>query len=343
MRTVRLGKTGLMVSCVGFGGIPIQRLSEDDSVAVVRRCLDLGVTFLDTANAYGPSEERIGKAIAGRREGLVLATKTQARDAATCREHLELSLKRLGVDYIDLYQFHNISTEEQFQQVIGPGGAMDVVREAQAAGRIGHIGVTSHAMDAALMMVASGMFETIMFPFNFITREPMEKLIPLCRANDVGFIVMKPMGGGMLEDANLAFKFLRDFPDLVSIPGIESAHEMEENIAIMEGTEPLTDAERVRIEELRAELGTRFCRRCDYCQPCPQGIPINTIVNMKSFLKRFPPDRFFAMMGDVVAKAEGCLECGECEGRCPYQLPIRTIIKENVALYHERRAGYHPA
>jgi len=343
MRKVRLGKTGLMVSEVGFGGIPIQRLTDDDAVALVRRCLDLGVTFIDTAYGYGTSEERIGRAIQGRREGLILASKSPARDAATFSQHLDQSLRRLGVDHIELYQFHNVSTQEQFDQVVGPGGALQAAREAQAAGKIGHIGVTSHSREAAVMMAGSGLFETMMFPFNFVTSEPLERLIPICRQNDVGFIAMKPMAGGMLENATIAFKWLRQYPDLVPIPGIEAPEEMEEIVALMQGPAALSDAERAEMQRLMDELGTEFCRRCDYCQPCPQNIRISTLMNMKSFLKRFPPERFFAMMGEVVAQAEECQDCGECEARCPYHLAIRAVMRENMALYAERRAQYRPA
>lgn len=343
MRRVRLGKTELMVSEVGFGGIPIQRLTDEAAVEAVKRCLDLGITFIDTAHGYGTSEERIGRAIRGRREGLILASKSPARDGATFGQHLALSLERLGVDVIDLYQFHNVSTQEQFDEIVGPGGALEVAREAQAAGKIKHIGVTSHSLELAIMMAASGLFETMMFPLNFVTQEPLERLIPTCRQHDVGFIAMKPMAGGMLENATIAIKWLRQYPDLVPIPGIENAAEMEEIVAIMESAEGLTDSERAEMQRLADELGTEFCRRCDYCQPCPQEIPISTLMNLKSFLKRFPPERFFGMMGEVVAQAEDCEDCGACESRCPYRLPIRSIMRANMALYAEQRANYRPA
>lgn len=343
MRKVRLGKTGLMVSEVGFGGIPIQRLTDDAAVAVVQRCIELGVTFFDTARGYSTSEERIGKAIRGRREGLILASKSPARDGDTYRQHLEQSLQRLGVNHIELYQFHNVSSQEQLDQIVAPGGPLDVAREAQAAGQIGHIGVTSHSHETAITLVESGFFETLMFPFNFITQEPLASLIPACRRHDVGFITMKPLGGGMLENATIAFKWLRQYPDLVSIPGIEAVTEIEEIVAIMEGPAEITASERAEMRRLTDALGTRFCRRCDYCQPCPQGISISTMVNMRSFLKRFPADRFFAMMESIVTRAEGCADCGECESRCPYELPIRAMMRENAALYAERQAQYRPA
>lgn len=335
MKTMRLGRTNLTVSEVGFGGIPIQRLSDERGVEVIRHCLDLGVTYLDTAHGYGTSEERIGWAIAGRREGLVLASKAPARDAATFRQQMDLSFQRLGVEYIDLYQFHNIATREAMEQVLGPGGAMEAAREAQAAGRIGHIGVTSHSMEIALELVATDEFATMMFPYNFITTEPRERLIPLCRAHDVAFIAMKPMGGGLLEDATLAFKYLREEPDVISLVGLEAEAEIDEIVAIMEGPAGLNAEELARMAASRERLGSRFCRRCDYCQPCPQEIGISTVLNLRSFARRFPPERMRGEWGQALAgQAERCLECGDCESRCPYNLPIRQMLKEITHWYH---------
>lgn len=339
MRQVELGQTGLRVSEVAFGGIPIQRLTEDEAVAVVRRCLDLGVTMLDTAHGYGTSEERIGRAIAGRREGLVIATKSPAREAGPFREQMELSFRRLGVDYIDLFQFHNISTPEALAQVLAPGGPMDIAREAKAAGRIGHIGVTSHKLEMAIEMAGSGLFETLMFPFNYITNEPAQELIPLCREKGVGFIAMKPMGGGLLEDATLSFKYLRQYAGVLPVVGIERIAEIEEIVGILEGDTAFTPAEEARLAEIVAFLGTRFCRRCDYCQPCPQGIQISTVMSIKSFARRMPPERVFGeAMRATVAQAETCIECGECAARCPYGLPVPEMLAQNAAWYNEQMA-----
>jgi aryl-alcohol dehydrogenase-like predicted oxidoreductase len=225
---VRLGKTDLMVNKIGFGGIPIQRLTEDEAVAVVNRCLDLGVNFLDTANAYSTSEERIGKAIKGRRQDVYIATKTGARKKEEIEAHLELSLKRLGTDYIDLYQFHGVNDKATIDKILEPeDGLYRVFEEARRAGKIRHIGITSHQIDTARAEVKTGRFETIMFPFNFITCEPADELLPLCREHDVGFIDMKPMGGGMLENAAVAFKYLFQFPEIVLIPGIQDKYEIE--------------------------------------------------------------------------------------------------------------------
>jgi predicted aldo/keto reductase-like oxidoreductase len=319
---------------VGFGGIPIQRLSEADAVRVVRRCLDLGVTFIDTANGYTTSEERIGKAIAGRRDEVVIATKTGAWDRELAWEHLELSLQRLGTDYIDLWQFHGVSTFEKYEHILAPGGAMETAQEALAAGLVRHIGITSHSMDVALHAAPSGHFESMQFPFNYVTNEAADRLLPLCREHDLGFIAMKPFGGGLLNRATLSIKYLLQFEGVVPDPGIEKLSEIEEIAGIVEGDWAMSAEEQRDLEAIRAEVGTRFCRRCQYCLPCPQEIQIPTVLNIRSFYKRFPTVR---VVGGGIARAvdgaRGCVQCGECEERCPYKLPIIDMLAENVAFF----------
>ncbi len=325
-----------MVSRVGFGGIPIQRPSEAEAIRVVQRCLELGVTFFDTANGYTTSEERIGKALAGWREQVIIATKTGARDRVTALEHLELSLKRLNVEVIDLWQLHNVSTFEIYEQVLAPGGALEAAQQALEAGRVRHIGISSHSMDVALEAVPSGHFETIQFPFNFVTHEPAQQLVPLAREHDVGFIAMKPLGGGLLSDANLCIKYLLQFDHVVPDPGIEKTGEIEEIAAIVAGSWEMSSQEREEIERIRQQLGTRFCRRCGYCEPCPQGVRISVIMNLRNLWKRLPAGRLASTWAtDSVATARDCIECGECEEKCPYQLPIRDMLVENIAFYEK--------
>jgi len=341
METMRLGKTELVIPRLGFGGIPIQRCIEDEAVAVVKRCIDLGITYLDTANGYTTSEERIGKAVAGRREKAIIATKSSARTREGVDEHLKLSLKRLGTDYIDVYQFHNISDTESFNTVKAPGGALDLLKEAKSAGVIRHIGVSSHSMDMAKEMVKSDIFETIMFPFNFITSEAADQLLPLCKEHDVGFIVMKPFAGGMLDNATIAFKYLLQFPEAMTIPGIEKIEEIEEIFRITEGPWQMTAEEEAEMQRMKDELGTKFCRRCQYCQPCSTEIPITMVMTSPSFHKRMPPERFFSgNIAETMEKAASCIECGDCEDRCPYHLPIRETIAERVAWYQTLKAEY---
>jgi len=376
MEKMRLGRTEMMVSKLGFGGIPIQRISEDAAVAIVKRCLELGITFLDTANAYTTSEERIGKAIEGRkRDEVIIATKSTSRSREGVADHLRLSLEHLGVEYIDLYQFHQVGDFKSLEIVLDPNGPMAVVEEAKKAGVVKHIGVTSHQIDVAKDLVKSGpmavveeakkagvvkhigvtshqidvakdlvksdRFETMMFPFNFITSEPADELLPLCREHDVGFIAMKPLAGGMLDSVTISFKYLLQFPEVVTIPGIEKIHEIEEIAQVLDRPPELTEAERLEIQRLRDELGTKFCRRCDYCQPCTEGIPISTVMVSSSALNRLPPERLFTgMFADAVERAVNCTDCGDCEERCPYHLPIREMMAEQVPLFQEAKRKY---
>jgi uncharacterized protein len=341
MKKIRLGRTDIMVTEIGFGGIPIQRLEEEDAVAVVKRCIELGINFFDTANAYSTSEERIGKAIKGQREKVILATKSQSHDSEELSRHIELSLKRLGVDYIDLFQFHGVSDFKSLDKILEPDGVMAVVKKAQADGKVRHIGITSHQLDVAKKAVISGRFETLMFPFNFIATEAADELIPLCRKHDVGFICMKPMAGGMVDKARVAIKYVLQFPDIVTIPGIEKVSEIEEIIKIAESSPKITRAEKLEMKNIRETLGSRFCHRCDYCRPCTMHIPISTVLSMKSFYRRFPSDTVFSpSFARAMAKAAECSDCGECETRCPYHLPIREIMKEQIEWYRELISNY---
>lgn len=344
MDKVRLGRTNLMVSQLGFGGIPIQRLSTDDAVAVVRASLDAGITFLDTAHGYGTSEERIGLAIQGRREGLVIATKAPAAEPALFRQQVETSFRRLQVEHIDLLQFHGVSSFDKYAAIVQPGGPYDIACALRDAGRVGHIGVTSHNLSVALQMVRDDRFETLMFPFNFITREPLDELIPLCRQHDVGFIAMKPVGGGLLWDIDTAFRWLRQVPDVVPLVGMQSLAEVAQNVGLMEGPAVLTAEDEALIAQRTRELGTRFCRACDYCQPCPQGIAISSVLRIQSFFRRMPAERFYdAETEQNIATAETCKSCGDCESRCPFELPIREMLRENTAWYRQMQARPHAA
>jgi len=341
MDQIRLGKTGMMVSKLGFGGIPIQRVSEGEAVAVVQKCLDLDITFFDTANVYTTSEARIGKAIKGRRKRIVIATKSTSRSREGVEGHLNMSLERLGLDYIDLYQFHQVGDFKSLEIVLDLKGPMAVLEKAKKAGVIKHIGVTSHQIDVAKEAVKSDRFETLMFPFNFIACEAADELLPLCHKHDVGFIAMKPLAGGALDNVTIAFKYLFQFPDVLPIPGIEKPHEIEEIVQVLQRSWEMSDAERSEMQRLRGELGNKFCRRCDYCQPCTQEIPISTVMVIKSAIRRLPPERLFTgMFADAVEKTADCTECGDCEERCPYRLPIREMLHESVQCFQAAKQKY---
>jgi hypothetical protein len=341
MEKIRLGRTGMMVSRLGFGGIPIQRDTEEEAVAVVKRCLDLGINYIDTANGYSTSEERIGKAVAGRRNKVYIATKTGGRTREEVEKHLALSLQRLQTDYIDLYQFHGVNNQKHLDLILESNGLLKVVEKAQKDGKIRHIGITSHQIDIARKAVASDHFETIMFPFNFVTDEAATELIPLARQHDVGFIAMKPLAGGMLDNAAIAFKYLFQFPDIIPIPGIEKTSEIDEIAGILEHSPKLSKADKTQMDRMKAELGKEFCHRCDYCQPCTAEIPISTVMTSPSFAKRLPEERFYSdMIVKAMEAAAKCVDCGKCEERCPYKLPIREVLKDRVKWFDAKKKEY---
>jgi predicted aldo/keto reductase-like oxidoreductase len=344
MKTVRLGKTDLEVSRVGIGGIPLMRPPEAEAIRVVQRALDLGVTFVDTALGYRDSEIRVGKALSGRREQVVIATKGGGQDKATALGHIDLSLERLNTDYIDLWQFHNVSSFEKYERVVGLGGGLEGALQALQAGKVRYIGLSSHSLDVALEAVRSGLFETIQFPFNYVSDEAVEELLPLAEAHDVGFIGMKPFAGGQLGDANLSIKYVLQFPWVVPDPGVEKVKEIEEIVGIVESDAwKLSPQEGQEIEQRRAELGTRFCRQCEYCLPCPQEVYIPMIMIVRGMWALWPQELFRDpewWFSKAVMSGKNCVECGECEAKCPYNLPIREMIVENIAFYERVAAGH---
>jgi predicted aldo/keto reductase-like oxidoreductase len=331
MKKVRFGKTGLMVSRVAFGGIPIMRVSKDEAVKIVRKTIDLGINFIDTAHGYTDSEEKIGEAIKGtRREDLVIASKSPAKDKKAFNEHLDLSLKRLGVEYIDIYQLHNVATKADKEAVFAPGGAVEGLEEAVKAGKVRFPAFSSHHFPTAIELMKTGKFASVQLPFNYIDAEAVDKAIPLAKELDMGFIAMKPMGGGLLDSASLAIRFLMQYDNVVPDPGIEKVEEICEIAAIVEKNESLSAEDKAEIEKQKTEFGPSWCHRCDYCQPCPQGIGISNALCMKSALKRMPPERARAFVGPAIEKARTCLECGVCVSRCPYKLDIPGLLKERV-------------
>ncbi len=331
MRQVTLGRSGLKVSAVGFGGIPIQRLSQDEAISVIRRALELGVNFIDTASRYGDSEEKIGAAIRGRRNGVVLASKSPERTRDGILAEVDRSRRRLGVEKVDLYQLHGVSKPDAWERASGPAGALEGLKEARERGWIDHIGFTSHSLDLSLELVEEEAFETIQFPFNLVTAGPRERLIPRARDRNLGFIVMKPLCGGMYTNANLAFKFLNSFPDLVPIPGIERAEEIEEIVGVVKSAAVLHGAEKQGAERIARELGKLFCRRCGYCMPCPEGVPVQLAMIFESLLERLPLEKLVGTRAPEIAEGVAkCVECGTCEEKCPYDLPIIETIHRNA-------------
>jgi predicted aldo/keto reductase-like oxidoreductase len=328
-----LGRTGLKVYPLGFGGIPIQRVSEDEAIRVVRRCFELGVNYYDTARGYSVSEERIGKALEEVREEVILATKSGRRTKGEVLKELEISLTNLRTDWIDVYQLHGVSSKETWDQVTAPGGALEALYQAQEEGRIKHLGITSHHPSLLTKIVEEDVFETIMIPFNYLATEPAEKLLPICHKMNVGTVIMKPFGGGAFSNANTALKYVLGNENVdVVIPGMMTVAEVEENVKVSLDDLTLTKEELMSIEKDGEELGKQFCRACDYCQPCQQEIPISWVLRAESqFLKRMGwTPRFESRFEEAKEKVATCIECGECESRCPYQLPIRELLPEKI-------------
>ncbi len=327
MEQIILGKTGLKISRMGFGGIPIQRIDKEGTKKLLEKMRDAGVNYIDTARGYTVSEEYLGYALAGMRDQFVLATKSMARTKEAMEKDIAISLKNLCTDYIDLYQIHNPSPAD-LQTVLAPGGALEALQEAKKAGKIGHIGITLHLQELFRQAVEMDWVETIMFPYNLVETQG-EDLIAVCKEKNIGFICMKPLAGGAIDDAQLALRFVAANPNVsVVIPGMAEERELTQNLEAMENTAPLTPAELDKIQEIRKFLGTNFCRRCNYCAPCTAGISIPAVFMMEGYYSRYnlqqwASDRYHAMD----KKASDCVDCGVCETRCPYQLPIREMMK----------------
>jgi predicted aldo/keto reductase-like oxidoreductase len=335
MRYVIFGKTGMEVSEVGFGGIPIIRLSMEDAVAVLHRALDRGVTLFDTANLYMDSEDKFGRALAGERQRLVLATKSIKRDRDGVEADINLSLTKMRTDYLDLFQFHQVSQEEHLEAIIGPGGALEGVARAQKEGKIRHVGVTSHSLTMAVRLVKMDIFSTIQFPFSFIEEEAAKELHPAARAAGVAIMAMKPFCGGLVDNAAVAFAYLRQYPDIIPLPGWDTVAGVDEVLDLYEQENVVTPEDLAEMGRYREELGDKFCRRCEYCQPCPQGVMITPAMLYGIVAHRMGPAKAAAFATKIMETVKQCIECQECEARCPYGLPIAETIHHHLALFEE--------
>ena len=330
-----LGKTGLKISRMGFGGIPIQKIDAKGTRELMLKLRDAGVNYIDTARGYTVSESYLGEALEGIRQDFILATKSMARDKASMAKDIETSLANLRTDYIDLYQVHNPNMQ-QLEQAIAPGGALEALLEAKAAGKIGHIGITIHLRDVFEKALELPWVETIMFPYNIVETQG-EKLIAKCAQKNIGFIDMKPLAGGAIENARLALRFVCANENVtVTIPGMAELKEVDENIAACADTTPMTGEEKAAITQIRSDLGTNFCRRCNYCQPCAAGINISGVFLFEGYLSRYgladwAKDRYAALP----VKASACIGCGACEDRCPYGLPIRKMLNAAAEKFGE--------
>ena len=337
MERIVLGKTGIEVNRLGFGGIPIQRVEEDQAVETVLHAVESGVDFIDTSRAYTTSEGRIGKALARTSKRVILASKSQNKTRDGVRADLERSLKELQRDCIDLYQCHFVKDEDEYELVISSAGAFHGLLRAKEEGLIRHIGMTTHSLDLLDRVIEDGLFETIMVCFSFLEPVAREKIIPKAIKKGIGAIGMKPFSGGVIDNARLAFKYVLSQPGIVILAGVEQNRLFDENWEVFQGDYELTDEEKGEIEEIRKTYEKSFCRRCDYCQPCSEDIPIQMILGMRSMVRRMGKRVIREGWGAAaVDKARQCSECGECMERCPYELPIPELIKENVRWVDEQ-------
>jgi len=330
MEVVRLGKTNIFVKKLGWGGIPIQRATEEEAIKVIKEVVDMGVDLIDTARAYTNSEERIGRALQEVKKTVVLSSKSHVRSEKIYDDVL-LSLKNLQVKKINIYHLHNVSSFNDYEKVMGPGGAYQGLKRAQEEGLIDHIGITSHNLSILERAIKEEKFAVIMVCYSFLEPAAAEKIFPLAKEKNLGILAMKPFSGGVIENAGAALRYVLATPDIVAIPGSETLAKARENWEIFRSKAPLNDEDRAYIDKLRKEFDRQFCRRCDYCQPCTQQINIQLMLGIKSVVKRFGSPEEVKWIKDVVEKARNCTECGECLPRCPYQLPIPELIKKNLA------------
>lgn len=331
MNTVTLGRTGLTVNKNGFGALPIQRIPKEEAVAIVRRALDGGITFFDTARLYSDSEEKLGAALAGRRGEVILATKTPATDAAGFWRDLDASLAALQTDYIDLFQFHNPA----FCPKPGDGsGLYEAMLEAREQGKIRFIGLTNHRLHVAREAVESGLYDTLQFPFCYLASPNDLALVESCRQHGVGFIAMKALSGGLIQNSAAAYAFLAQFEGVLPIWGVQRMAELEEFLAYGENPPALTEELQALIERDKLQLAGDFCRGCGYCLPCPAGIEIPNAARMSLMLRRSPPAPWLGEEWQAkMAKIDDCIHCNHCVNHCPYGLDTPKLLHQNYEDY----------
>ena len=337
MRQDTLGSTGITVPQNAFGALPIQRVSTEMAVKLLRRAYEGGMRFFDTARAYSDSEVKVGEAFDGMREKVFIATKTGAKTPEEVRSQLEISLKNLRTDYIDIYQFHCAD------QCYRPGdgtGMYECMEELKKEGKIRHIGITAHKLYIAEEAIESGLYETLQYPFSYLSSEKELALVKKCKEANMGFIAMKGLAGGLINRSEAAMAFMTQFDNVLPIWGIQKEKELEEWLAFMEETPAMTEELRTYIEKEQKELTGEFCRGCGYCMPCPAGIMINQCARMSLMLRRAPSKAWLTPeMQAEMKKIEGCLHCNQCMSKCPYELNTPELLQKNYEDYKKVLAG----
>lgn len=338
MRQITLGRSGITVPQNGFGALPIQRISKKDAVKLLRRAFEGGIRYFDTARAYTDSEEKLGEALKEiPRDRIFIATKTAAKTPEAFRQDLDTSLRNLGTDYIDVYQFHQMG--QCWKEGDGTG-MYECMLRAKAEGKIRHIGGTAHKIGVAFEIAESGLYETLQFPFSYLAGKKENDLVRLCREKNVGFIAMKGLAGGLINRYDAAMAFMARYDNVLPIWGVQRERELEEWLSCMDHTPEMTEEISAFLEKERKELAGDFCRGCGYCMPCTVGIKISNCARTSLLLRRSPsrkwlePDWQAEMM-----KIENCVECGLCASRCPYELDTPALLKKNLADYKKILAG----
>jgi aryl-alcohol dehydrogenase-like predicted oxidoreductase len=337
MVKVTLGNTGITVEKNAFGALPIQRISTQEAVKLLRKAYDRGVTFFDTARFYTDSEEKLGEAFEGMREKVYIATKTGATDAEGFWKDIHTSLKNLRTDYIDIYQFHNPA----FCPKPGDGsGLYEAMLEAREKGMVRHIGITNHRLSVAHEAVESGLYETLQFPFCYLATEKDVELVEKCREAGMGFIAMKALSGGLITDSAAAYAFLAQYEHVLPIWGVQRESELDEFLSYIENPPAMNEELAAVIAKDREELLGDFCRGCGYCMPCPVGIEINNCARMSLLIRRSPSAaQLTPQAQEKMKKIESCLHCGRCKSKCPYGLDTPALLEKNYKDYREILAG----
>ena len=331
MDRITLGKTGITVCRNGFGALPIQRIGKEDAAYLVRKAYENGVNFFDTARAYTDSEEKLGYATSSFRDKIFIATKTAAKNGEDLKKDLETSLSLLKTDYIDIYQFHN----PPFCPKPGDGtGLYEAMLEAKKEGKIRHIGITNHRLGVAKEAIESGLYETLQFPFSYISGEKEMELLSMCRERGMGFIAMKGLAGGLLNNSRVCYAFMSQFDNVLPIWGVQRERELDEWLSYNDNPPVMDEEVKSIIEKDRKELSGDFCRGCGYCMPCPMGIQISECARMIQMIRRSPSESQLSEEARaMMANIHNCVKCGKCMDKCPYSLPIPTLLEKNLEDY----------